>query len=75
MREIRCRNACCRRSGVVSTRIDARPGTSMKMEGRRRVSYGSVDWHTRQVQAMSGTPCDVPLPRNVTRAGVRALKG
>jgi hypothetical protein len=47
----------------------------MKIDGRSRVSCGSDDWQTRQLHAMSGTPCEVPLPRTVTRAGARRLKG
>jgi hypothetical protein len=40
----------------------------MAIDGRRRVSCGSDDWHTAQAHAISGTPWDVPLPRTVTRA-------
>src|SRR5262245_53078699 len=64
-----------RRSVAVSTRIDrtalakgeARsPLNSIKIDGRVRLSCGSVDVHTAQSQAIDGTPWDVPLPKTVT---------
>ena len=61
-------SACCRRSGEVSTRIDAWPATSTWIDGRSRLSCGSVDRHTAHVQPMLGTPDEVPHPRNVIRA-------
>jgi hypothetical protein len=39
------------------------------MDGRSRLSRGSVERHTLQLQPIIGTPCDVPVPRNRTRAG------
>jgi hypothetical protein len=36
-----------------------------------RLSRGSVDLQTAQSHAIIGTPCDVPVPRNVTLAGVK----
>src|SRR3954447_3596831 len=41
----------------------------MKIDGRSRLSRGSVERQTGHSHAMTGTPCDVPVPRNVTRAG------
>lgn len=35
------------------------------MDGRNRRSRGSGDEQTAQWQPIIGTPCDVPLPRNV----------
>jgi len=37
----------------------------MYTDGRRRESRGSVDWHVSHAHAMTGTPCDVPVPRKV----------
>jgi hypothetical protein len=39
------------------------------MEERKRLSLGSVLVHTSQLQAISGTPCEVPVPRKVTLIG------
>lgn len=39
------------------------------MDGRARVSRGSVDVHTAHAQPIIGTPIDVPVPRNVTSTG------
>src|SRR5262245_36975530 len=39
---------------------------SMRIDGRVRVSRGSVDRQTAQLQPMNGMPCDVPLPKTVT---------
>ena len=33
---------------------------------RNRLSRGSLDAHILQGQAITGTPCEVPVPRNVT---------
>ena len=33
---------------------------------RNRLSRGSFDAHILQGQAITGTPCEVPVPRNVT---------
>jgi len=54
---------------VASTRICARFGTSTKMDGRSRLSRGSVDRQTAQSHPIIGTPADVPLPRKVILAG------
>lgn len=35
------------------------------MDERNRLSFGSDDWQTLQLQAIIGTPCDVPVPKNV----------
>jgi hypothetical protein len=42
--------------------------TATWMDGRVRRSWGSSDRHTAQVQPIIGTPCDVPLPKTLTRA-------
>jgi hypothetical protein len=40
------------------------------------LSRGSLEVQTAHVQPIIGTPLDVPVPRNVTRAGARApVKG
>jgi hypothetical protein len=36
------------------------------MDGRLRWSRGSVERHVPQRQPIIGTPCDVPVPRNLT---------
>src|SRR4051812_3975338 len=36
------------------------------MEARVRLLRGSVDVHTAQLQAIIGTPCEVPVPRKIT---------
>ena len=41
------------------------PSVSTKMDVRSRLSRGSVLVHTGHVQPVSGTPVDVPVPRNV----------
>jgi hypothetical protein len=33
---------------------------------RKRLSFLFTDVHTLQLQAIMGTPCDVPVPKNVT---------
>lgn len=35
------------------------------IDDRRRLSSGFLDEHTSQSQAITGTPCEVPVPRNV----------
>ncbi len=35
------------------------------MEVRSRLSLKSGDVHTSQPQVITGTPCDVPVPKNV----------
>jgi hypothetical protein len=42
------------------------PSNEIKMEQRKRLSFKSVDLHTAQVQAITGTPWEVPVPRKVT---------
>ncbi len=53
-----------------------RPSSSvaMRTEGRSRLSRGSVERQVAQSQPIIGTPCDVPVPRNVILQanGVRA---
>src|SRR5262245_18160427 len=60
--------ACSRRSGVVSTSTDAPPAISMKIDGRDRVSRGSVERQVAQSHPIIGTPCDVPEPSTSTLA-------
>ena len=43
------------------------------MEGRRRLSCGSVELQTRHGQPSVGTPIDVPEPRTVIFSGVRGI--
>lgn len=40
--------------------------SSIKTEERSRLSFASVERHTLQLQAMTGTPWEVPVPRKVT---------
>src|SRR5215204_3109498 len=58
-------NACARRSGPasISTQVPASP--RIRSEGRNRVSRGSSERQVRQSHPIIGTPCDVPVPRNV----------
>jgi hypothetical protein len=44
-------------------------GRRDRSDGRSRLSRGSVERHTLHVQPIIGTPCDVPVPRNIRRAG------
>jgi hypothetical protein len=44
---------------------------STATDGRMRVSRGSWDVQTRQLQPRVGTPIDVPLPRKMRLAFVR----
>ena len=83
MRRMLLASACVRKSVEVSTRIERTaaanadalmsggscgPGTiSIRIDGRVRVSRGSVDRQTSQSQPIAGTPCHVPLPRTVMR--------
>src|SRR5437660_958277 len=57
--------SCRRNSGAVSIRTlwVSMPTT---IDGRERLSRGSVDVQTRQSQPIMGTPWLVPLPRMVT---------
>jgi len=36
------------------------------MEERKRLSRVSAEVHTEQLQAITGMPCEVPLPKKVT---------
>jgi hypothetical protein len=38
---------------------------AMKIDGRSRVSRGSSERQVLHSQPIIGTPCDVPVPRNV----------
>src|SRR5215467_5110028 len=69
-------SACSRRSVEVSTSTERTPAakeestslsSSRRIDGRVRRSRGSDEWHTPQAHPITGTPCDVPLPRTVTR--------
>src|SRR5215469_13677455 len=62
------RMACWRKSGVVSM-TTWWPFRDSKMEGRRRLSCGSVELQTRQGQASVGTPMEVPEPSTVIFSG------
>ena len=57
------------KSGVVSMRIlrstPPESGWRIRMDGRRRVSRGSVEWQTAQEQPMVATPELVPEPRTL----------
>src|SRR5687768_16012862 len=39
---------------------------SMRTDTRERLSRGSSDRHVSQLQAIDGTPVDVPVPRKVS---------
>jgi hypothetical protein len=39
---------------------------SMSTDERSRLSFKFTDLHTSQGHATTGTPCDVPEPKNVT---------
>src|SRR5688572_17359955 len=63
------RKICCRKSGVVSmiTVVTARPASACARtitDERRRLFSGSVEREAWQAQPMTGTPTEVPLPRN-----------
>jgi hypothetical protein len=64
------RSAWARRSDEVSIRIVAPPARPIRIDGLVRLSRGSVDWQTAQVQPIIGTPMDVPVPRKVTSTGL-----
>src|SRR5262249_60949044 len=61
--------ACWRKSGVVSM-TTFWPSRDRRMEGRRRLSCGSVEPQTRQGQPSVGTPMEVPEPSTVIFSGV-----
>ena len=42
------------------------PSVSIIAEVRRRLSRLSSERHTSQRQPITGTPCDVPVPKNVS---------
>ena len=46
-----------------------RPFRASKIEGRRRLSCGSVELQTRQGQPSVGTPMEVPEPSTVIFSG------
>src|ERR1700676_1742263 len=66
------RRACWRKSGVVSMTMfcSARERSS---EGRRRLSWGSLEVQTRQWQPREGTPMEVPEPRTVSFIGAAGI--
>ena len=45
------------------------PVRESSSEGRRRLSRGSLELHTRQWQPSEGTPMEVPEPSTVTLIG------
>ena len=58
------RSICCLKSGPASIMIFI-PFILIKIELRKRLSFKSLDRHTSQLQPIRGTPCEVPVPRNV----------
>jgi hypothetical protein len=58
------RSICCLKSGPQSMMI-LLLFFSMAMDDRSRLSRRSVDLHTSQLHAITGTPWEVPVPRNV----------
>jgi len=42
------------------------PSACSSAEQRNRLSCGSLEAHTAQGHAITGTPCDVPVPKKVT---------
>ena len=56
---------CCLKSGPVSITILVR-SVSISTLLRSLLSLGSVEEHTTHVHVIIGTPCEVPVPRNVT---------
>jgi hypothetical protein len=49
------------------------PSISTIADVRRRLSRGSLERHTSHWQPIVGTPCDVPVPRNVKRIVINGL--
>ena len=49
------------------------PSRERRMEGRRRLSCGSVELQTLQGQASVGTPIEVPEPRTMIFSGAPAI--
>ena len=73
MRPIRSRNACCRKSGVVSIRT-VRPLYWTITDGRRRLSRGIAGGTDGAVQPSVGTPMLVPDPSTViVTSGIQAV--
>src|SRR3569833_1161144 len=56
------RSICCLKSGPESTTITF-PLLSIKKEVRNRLSRGSSEVQTSQLQAITGTACEVPVPK------------
>jgi hypothetical protein len=45
------------------------PASSIEIDGRQRVSRGSLDVQVSHEQPIIGTPWEVPVPRNLTAQG------
>jgi len=56
---------CCLKSGPVST-TKCLFSICTEIDDLNRLSLLSADVQTAQLQAITGTPCDVPVPRNLT---------
>ena len=63
------RSACIRKSGPESTSSVRSPARTTTDE-RNRLSRGFSDRHTGQSQPITGTPTEVPVPRNVKEKSV-----
>src|SRR5436190_16055127 len=70
---MRARRAWVRKSGVVSIRM-LRSCQVIRMDGRSRLSRGSVEVHTLQWHPMVGTPTLVPEPSTVIRRGTSGIR-
>jgi hypothetical protein len=57
-------NICWRKSGPVSITIEVL-SDSIKKEVRSRLSFILAERQTSHEQAITGTPCEVPVPRNI----------
>ena len=66
------RNICSRKSGPASM-MNLLLRSSIIAEVRKRLSRLSIERQTSQVHPITGTPCDVPVPRNVKRIGVAVM--
>src|SRR5437868_15307574 len=64
------RRSCKRRSGLVSIR-KCFPFASHRTDCRSRLFFGLEDVQTRHEQPTTGTPVEVPVPRNETFRGER----
>src|ERR1700674_2000727 len=71
-RSIPDRSACWRKSGVVSM-TTFWPLREIRRDGRKRLSCGSLELHTRQWQPSVGTPMDVPEPSTVIFSGAGGM--